>query len=78
MDKQPEALRLAEWLDDDIRAHHEETAAELRRLHHVNRELVDALAQWANAEASDDQVELENARTSRDAALAKNKEKNHG
>lgn len=47
--------------------------AELRRLHEVNQELVDALAQWANAEATGDQIELENARTSRDAALAKHR-----
>lgn len=41
--KQPEALRLANVLDDDIRAHHEEAAAELRRLHHNNEILLNAL-----------------------------------
>ena len=39
----PEALRLANLLDDDRCAHHKEAAAELRRLHEVNQELVEAL-----------------------------------
>ena len=39
MSKQPEALRLAELLDGDKSAHHEESATELRRLHEVNQEL---------------------------------------
>ena len=43
MNKQPEALRLAELLDGDKSAHHEESAAELRRLHEVNQELLEAL-----------------------------------
>lgn len=76
MDEQPEALRLAEKIVlpyinyTDLKG----AAAELCRLHQVNQELVDALAQWANAEATGDQIELENARTSRDAALTKHKE----
>ena len=40
MSKQPEALRLAELLDGDKSAHHEESATELRRLHEVNQELI--------------------------------------
>ncbi len=43
MNKQPEALRLADWLDecgDELDSH---AAAELRRLHEVNAELVEAL-----------------------------------
>ena len=40
MSKQPEALRLAELLDGDKSAHHEESATELRRLHEVNQELL--------------------------------------
>jgi len=43
MSKQPEALRLAELLDGDKSAHHEESATELRRLHEVNQELLEAL-----------------------------------
>jgi hypothetical protein len=42
-DTKPEALRLAELLDGDKSAHHEEAAAELRRLHEVNQELLEAL-----------------------------------
>lgn len=34
-------------------------------------ELLDALRQWANAEATNDAEELQNARGSRDAAIAK-------
>ena len=45
MSKQPEALRLAELLDGDKSAHHEESATELRRLHDVNIELLKALKQ---------------------------------
>lgn len=44
-DKQPEALRLADWLDDFPRRWNglNEAAAELRRLHEVNAELLEAL-----------------------------------
>ena len=40
MSKQPEIVRLAELLDGDKSAHHEESATELRRLHEVNQELL--------------------------------------
>ena len=40
MSKQPEIVRLAELLDGDKSAHHEESATELRRLHEVNQELI--------------------------------------
>jgi hypothetical protein len=45
MADQPEALRLADFLDDQYDPSHnlEEAAAELRRLHAVNRELLEAL-----------------------------------
>ena len=43
MSKKPEALRLAELLDGDKSAHHEESANELRRLHEVNQALLEAL-----------------------------------
>lgn len=42
-DKQPEALRLAELLDKRISMWDCEAAAELRRLHEANAELVEAL-----------------------------------
>jgi len=50
-DKQPEALRLAKILERQIPSIRclEEAAAELRRLHEVNAELVEALndiAEW--------------------------------
>lgn len=34
-------------------------------------DMIDALRQWANAEATADEVELQNARASRDEAIAK-------
>lgn len=43
MSTQPEALRLAELLDDSSLTTHHRAAAELRRLHGVNAELVNAL-----------------------------------
>lgn len=43
-DKQPEALRLADELDAyRTRSCHKEAAAELRRLHEVNQEMLMAL-----------------------------------
>jgi hypothetical protein len=41
--KQPEALRLAEWLETSPYHHDKLVAAELRRLHEVNQELLGAL-----------------------------------
>lgn len=43
MNTQPEALRLAERLEIVVRLWADEAAAELRRLHDVNQELVEAL-----------------------------------
>lgn len=45
MKKEPEALRLADLIDTDLKnsAHHDEAAAELRRLHSLNQELLAAL-----------------------------------
>jgi hypothetical protein len=45
MTTQPEALRLADLIDSGLKnaAHHEEAAAELRRLHALNVELLEAL-----------------------------------
>jgi hypothetical protein len=42
MDK-PKALRLAEWLDSAYEGEAQDAAAELRRLHAVNQELLEAL-----------------------------------
>jgi hypothetical protein len=42
-DKQPKALWLAELLDGDTPMHCEQAAAELRRLHEVNAEMLRAL-----------------------------------
>ena len=45
--KQPEALRLAEWIEEDMTCQGDaEIAAELRRLHALNAELLEAL-KWA-------------------------------
>lgn len=42
--KQPEALRLAEWIEGDMTCHGDaEIAEELRRLHAVNVDLLAAL-----------------------------------
>jgi len=42
-DTKPEALRLAEWLETSPNTRDKKAAAELRRLHEVNQELVEAL-----------------------------------
>jgi hypothetical protein len=43
MTDQTEALRLAEWLDSAYEGESLDAAAELRRLHAVNQELLEAL-----------------------------------
>lgn len=61
MADKPEALRLADFLDDQYDPSHnlEEAADELRRLHAVNQELLEALKQaleeciWPNERLSD-------------------------
>jgi hypothetical protein len=57
-DKQPEALRLADGLEQgfqtgSISAQLDQAAAELRRLHEVNAELVEALEWVATVNAMD-------------------------
>ncbi len=51
MTTQPEALRLADLIDSGLKnaAHHEEAAAELRRLHAVNADLLQALKDATDA-----------------------------
>ncbi len=41
----PETLRLAEWLETSPNTRDKKAAAELRRLHEVNQELIEALHQ---------------------------------
>jgi hypothetical protein len=55
MTEQPEALRLADWLEDQYDPTHnqEEAAAELRRLHALNAELLEALRRIATVNAMD-------------------------
>jgi hypothetical protein len=44
MSTQPEALRLAEWLDHHgEKSSHADASAELRRLHELNQDLLEAL-----------------------------------
>ena len=43
MSEQPNALRLAEWFEGGYGGCESEAAAELRRLHEVNQELLEAL-----------------------------------
>jgi hypothetical protein len=43
MNTQPEALRLAEWLETSANTRDQRAATALRRLHEVNQELVEAL-----------------------------------
>ena len=85
MTQQPEALRLADRLDlyatgDAHQQDIEQAAAELRRLHAVNAQLLEALEFIANrqnlmfAECSDAEEIIEVAR----AAIAAAKEKNDG
>jgi hypothetical protein len=42
-DTKPEALRLAQWLETSNNPHDRRGAVELRRLHEVNAELLEAL-----------------------------------
>ncbi len=55
MSTQPEALRLADELDADSNIiGYDKHAAELRRLHAVNEELLEALEEYVNADPVDD------------------------
>ena len=69
MDKQPTALRLADELESEWVAPYEfDSAAELRRLHQVNQELVEALEEFIRNPAGD------NTEENAIAILAKHKE----
>ena len=69
MNTQPEALRLAEWLETSANTRDKQAAAELRRLHEVNQMLVEAL-DWIGTVYARDYEYQEKA----NAALAKAKE----
>ena len=86
-DKQPEALRLALALEsmnlDNIRFDQiDEAAAELRRLHEVNAELVEALynLRWAASERDKKNRirQFDEFMDAADAALAKAQGDNNG
>jgi hypothetical protein len=74
---QPKALWLAYLLDVDPRskAHHDEAAAELRRLHSVNAELLGALKAILEAKSDFDEGEAHKiARAAIRAAIARTEE----
>ena len=82
MDKQPEALRLADESDNDAwiagtNQWREEAATELRHLHQANQELVEALSlmcdTFLDTEGSHGQLER-NSIEKAQAILAKHKE----
>ncbi len=77
MTTQPKALWLAYLLDVDPRskAHHDEAAAELRRLHSVNAELLGALKAILEAKSDFDEGEAHKiARAAIRAAIARTEE----
>ena len=53
-DTQPKALIFADWLEGSKDTINKEAAKELRRLHEVNQELLNALQFFAKAEINDD------------------------
>lgn len=74
MDKQqPEALRMAAVLESFQSQWEKEKSAELRRLHQVNQELVEALEEIAS-ETYDEWTNGARAQRIAEAALAKHKE----
>ena len=62
MSTQPEALRLADELDGTVKTGYWEAAAELRRLHSVNAELLEALDTLVNGIGFAPAKNLEKAR----------------
>lgn len=73
-EKQPEALRLADELDAYHTApRHKLAAIELRRLHELNQELMEALKDYVNSDDVDD--ELNPRKRQAKTALAKAGEK---
>ena len=73
-DTKPEALRLAEMIEGDMSCIGDaEIATELRRLHEVNQELLEALKELLRVEPTHDDGEiiLEVARHNARVAIAK-------
>lgn len=69
-DKQPEALRLADSLQDGtylLSIERDNTAEELRRLHALNQELLDFAREWLERQGGDENYMVLKAR----AAIAK-------
>tara|TARA_R110000822_G_scaffold214447_1_gene349503 strand:- start:239 stop:463 length:225 start_codon:yes stop_codon:yes gene_type:complete len=63
MTTQPEALRLAEWIEGDMTCQGDaEIAAELRRLHESNTDLLAALKEILDGEGKSFRVLCEQAR----------------
>ena len=54
MNTQPKALIFADWLEGSKDTINREAAKELRRLHSLNQELLEALQFFAKAEINDD------------------------
>ena len=70
---QPKALIFADWLEGSKDTINKEAAKELRRLHEVNIELLNALKELLRVEAKHDDgdTELEVARHNARTAIAK-------
>lgn len=75
MSKQPEALRLAEWLEKGIDPYDKRAVDELRRLHEVNQMLMKAIAKGLDL-PFDNEIAWFEWRDSAEAALTKAGESN--
>jgi hypothetical protein len=71
MTEKSEALRLAEWLDSAYEGEAQDAAAELRRLHAVNAELLAALRLIAATDPVDAALDPQRAVRVARAAIAK-------
>lgn len=69
--QQPEALRLADWLFDNVEhMNHADAAAELRRLHALNAELLEALKKCQFALEPYDDIKPRDWKTDRERLAA--------
>lgn len=74
-DKQPEALRLAKILEEGwTNTYGRQAAAELRRLHEVNAELVEVLREIMSWEENEEMVWAERAKAALRKAQGENNE----
>ena len=62
-EQQPEALRHSEWLESLHTTKASKTAAELRRLHEVNAELLEFAKEWLDRQGTDENYMVAKART---------------